>query len=144
MAKTYQINYEKNPARNLPPHVKKDEWRPTFQIFRNVTNGWTDQKNLHTNRTNKHVAICRMNKWVEIGANTYPIQAELIPPSCQYGRCTRNLNSDLSSRVGSLGPVPWGTGRLLGEGAECQTRRPAANQRSPASIICVSRKLIWP
>ena len=48
MAKTYQINYEKNPARNLPPHVKKDEWRPTFQIFRNVTNGRTDQKNLHT------------------------------------------------------------------------------------------------
>ena len=48
IAQTYQINYEKSPARNLPPHVKKDEWRPTFQIFRNVTNGRTDQKNLHT------------------------------------------------------------------------------------------------
>ena len=23
IAQTYQINYEKNPARNLPPHVKK-------------------------------------------------------------------------------------------------------------------------
>ena len=63
MTKTYQINYEKNPARNLPPHVKKDEWRPTFQIFRNVTNGRTDQKNLHTNRVVSCLSV-QIGLWV--------------------------------------------------------------------------------
>ena len=41
IAKTYQINYEKNPARNLLPHVKKDEWRPTFSDF-SECDEWTD------------------------------------------------------------------------------------------------------
>ena len=46
IAKTYQINYEKNPMWNLPPHVKEDgDLR--FRFFR-CDDGWTDQKNLHT------------------------------------------------------------------------------------------------
>ena len=61
IVKTYQINYEKSPARNLPPHVK-NEWRPTFQIFRNVTNGRTDQKNLHT------MADCSALQCATVGA----------------------------------------------------------------------------
>ena len=57
-------------------------------------------------------------------------------------RC--NLNSDLSSRVGSLGPVYPGE-RPSGEG-ECQTGdlQPTGDLH-PASI-CMSRrnKLLWP
>ena len=33
MTKTYKINYGKNPARNLPPHVKKVNGDLRFRFF---------------------------------------------------------------------------------------------------------------